>query len=250
MESKYALITGGSEGIGFEIAKHFVRDGINLIIVSRNEEKIEKAKQELFKIKEVDILTYSLDLSLADSSENLVNFIQSKNISISYLINNAGFGIDGDFADQSVEDITSLLNLHILTLTKLCKAFIPDLEHNQGSILNVSSIAAFQPIQSLNIYAASKVYVYNFTLALRSELKKRGIRVSVICPPVTKTRFYSTETMKRGYGRLGSWTFTTEFVADRAYKGIKSNKAVIMPGISTWIYCTIVSKLIPWRLIS
>jgi short-subunit dehydrogenase len=245
----YALITGGSEGIGLEIAKQFAADGTNLVLVSRNEEKLTKAKAELLSIDNVDIITYALDLSSLDSAEALHAFIHEKNISVSYLINNAGFGIDGNFSEQSTDDMTTLLNLHILTLTKLCRLFIPDLEKNRGSILNVSSIAAFQPLPSLSIYGASKVYVYNFSLALRSELRKRGINVSVICPPVTRTNFYSTETMHNGYGRLGAWTFTTEFVAQRAYNGIKNNKAVIMPGISTWIYCTIISKLIPWRII-
>jgi short-subunit dehydrogenase len=113
----YALITGGSEGIGLEIAKQFAADGTNLVLVSRNEEKLTKAKAELLSIDNVDIITYALDLSSLDSAEALHAFIHEKNISVSYLINNAGFGIDGDFSEQSTEDMTTLINLHILTLT-------------------------------------------------------------------------------------------------------------------------------------
>jgi short-subunit dehydrogenase len=246
---RYALITGGSEGIGFEISKLFARDGINLILVSRNKDKLERSKKELMDSNvNIDVLTLSLDLSQLDSAEKLHSFIKEKELDISFLINNAGFGVDGNFADQDAKDIESLINIHIQTVTKICNMFIPNLEKNKGHIMNVSSIAAFQPVPTLNVYAACKVFLYNFTLALRSELKDKGIKVSVLCPPVTTTKFYSTDTM-HGLRGFAAWTFTPEFVAIKAYRGIRMGKAVILPGISTWIYCTFIVKVIPWRLI-
>lgn len=249
MEKVYALVTGGNSGIGLDLAHEFAKDGINLIIVGRNQEKLQSVQEELTKEYRVDVIAIAEDLSKKDAPEVLFNKVSEMNLDIKYLVNNAGVGLNGDFADNDINDVEEILDVHIVNLVKLCKALIPVLESNNGSILNVSSIAAFQPLPSYAIYGASKTFIYNFSLALRSELRKKGVSVTVLCPPVTKTQFYNRSTVKDSTGAIRSWEFDSKFVSRRGYKGLMSGKATVFPGISTWIYCTIIAKLIPWRLI-
>lgn len=160
MEKVYALVTGGNSGIGLDLAHEFARDGINLIIVGRNQEKLLAVQQELTKEYGVDVVAIAEDLAKKDAPETLFNKVSEMNFDIKYLVNNAGVGLNGDFADNDINDIEEILDVHIVNLVKLCKAFIPLLEVNNGRILNVSSIAAFQPLPSYAIYGASKnVYI-------------------------------------------------------------------------------------------
>lgn len=252
MENTYALITGSTAGIGLDLARHFAKDGINLIIVGRNEEKLAKIPDQLRAEagnSELKILTLKLDLSDKAAPQTLFDFVESNQVEVKYLVNNAGEGLDEDVADTTQEQIDETISVHVLNLTKIVNLFIPNLERNSGQIMNVSSIAGFVPNADLNIYSSVKTYIYNFSLGLRGELRKRGIGVTVLCPPITRTQFYNRA--NTGYQLSSLYkaiSYSSEFVARRAYYCFCRNKAVVIPGLPYWIMCTFGVKLVPWRL--
>ena len=253
MTNTYALITGSTGGIGLDLAKHFARDGINLIIVGRNESKLAEIPNLLRKEsgnEDLKILTLKLDLSQKDSAKTLFEFVESNEILIKYLVKKANEGLAADVAETTQEKIDETITVHVLNLTKIVNLFIPNLQRNAGQIMNVSSIAGFVPNPELNIYSSVKTYIYNFTLGLRGELRKRGIGVTVLCPPITRTQFYSRINSGEDLGSFYKLiSYSSEFVARRAYYCFRRNKAVVIPGLPYWIMCTFGVKLVPWRLI-
>ncbi len=200
--------------------------------------------------QDLDIRTLKLDISESDAPQRLYEFVTNNNLEIGFLVNNAGEGLDEDVADTTQEQINEVITVHVMNLTKIVNLFIPNLQRNSGQIMNVSSVVAFIPSSTLNIYSSVKTYIYNFSLGLRGELRKRGVGVTVLCPPVTRTQFFSRA--NTGY-KLSTFykaiSYSTEFVAKRGYKGFRRNKAVVIPGLPYWIAITFFVKFVPWRLI-
>jgi NADP-dependent 3-hydroxy acid dehydrogenase YdfG len=170
---KYALITGGGSGIGLEFAKILFAQ-YNLVLVGRDKDKLEKAKEYLQRqsIKHFDIITINLDLSKSNSALNLFKECEKKSLDIYILINNAGYGAFGEHIVLDDDKIINMLNLNITTLTLLCKYFGFVMKTKRsGYILNVASLAAYQPVPYISAYAASKSYVLNFSEALSKEIE-------------------------------------------------------------------------------
>ena len=187
--SNYVLITGGSDGIGLELAKLFAKDKHNLLLAARNIEKLNKAK-EMLKGEGVDVRIISVDLSSMEECEKLINYIEDNNLSVDTLVNNAGIGSFGEFKDISWEKEEALIDINIKALSKLTKHFLPMIiKAKQGGILNVASTAAFCSGPKMAAYYGSKAYVLNLTEAIHEEVKKDGIKVSCLCPGPVKTSF-------------------------------------------------------------
>lgn len=227
--NKYVLITGASSGIGYELAKLFSRDGYNLILVARSLNNLRKVKEELSKNK-IDIRIINLDLSKIESCDKLINFIETNNLSVEILVNNAGVGSFGEFSDIKWDIEENLIDINIKALTKLTKYFLPKLINDRsGGILNVASTAAFASGPKMATYYGSKAYVLNLTEAIHEEVKGLGIHISCLCPGPVKTSFQGKAGIVKSENAK-KYLMEAEDVARVAYKDFKKGKVIIIPG--------------------
>lgn len=223
---EYVLITGGTSGIGFQLAKNFAKHGYGIIIVSANSERLEKAKQKLEYEFKVSTLIYKEDMGKLGAAIQLYNRIREDNLDVSILVNNAGIGLVGSTDRIDFERDESMMILNCINVVELCKLYITDMyTKGYGKILNVSSTGAFQPGPYTSTYYASKVFVLSYSRAIRYEAKKKGIQVCILCPGATKTNFFDREEKKIPKGAM-----TAEMVASYAYKKFMKNKEIIVPG--------------------
>ncbi len=239
---KKVLITGATSGIGYEFAKNFMSDDFELILVGRNLEKLEELKK-LAEKKCVSAFIISFDLSRIEELEDLYSIIKNKCGTVDILINNAGIGFNGEFSDIPWEKHLEVLNLNIVSLTKLTKLFLEDMIlKGEGKILNVASTGAYQPGPLIGVYYASKAYVLSFSESLREEVKDNGIQVTTLCPGATKTNF----SKRAGKGDLDV-AMSAEKVAKIGYNALMKNKGICIPGIMNKVL-VFFSKIAPTSL--
>ena len=233
IEGKYALITGASSGIGWDMSKILAGKGCNLIIVARREEKLKELRKEILENNnQIDVKIIPIDLSLKESPETLYNKIKESGIKIDILINNAGYGIHDYFVDIPWNDEKTMLNLLIINLTHITKLLIKDMvKRNSGFILQVSSIGAFQPTPSYATYAAAKSFVFNFALALNYELRKTNVRCCVLCPGVTITGFQETAGHTKETFFMKLTKKSSQKVAKAGIEGMLRGKYFVVPGV-------------------
>ncbi|MBE6894280.1 MAG: SDR family oxidoreductase [Ruminococcaceae bacterium] len=230
--TKTALITGASSGFGAQFAKLFAKDGYNLVLVARSTDKLNAIKHSLEGEYGVDVTVITKDLSAQGAAEEIYAFTQQKNINIDVLVNNAGFGILGDFAPSSLAKQQQMLNLNIITLTKLCHLYLPYmLAQKKGHILNVASIAGFAPGPGMATYYASKAYVLNFSDALATELKGSGVTVTALCPGPVNTGFADAAGFKKSLLFSGKEDGKAAQVSRYGYSAMKKGKAIALPDI-------------------
>lgn len=219
-----ALITGASSGIGKDMAVVLSRMGYDLILVARRSEPMEDLKNSL----NTDVRVITMDISTPESCYSLYNSINPGEVDI--LINNAGFGIYGEFTTVDIDKELAMIDINIISLHILTKLFLKDfVERNSGYILNVSSAAGFLPGPLMSAYYASKAYVLRLTQGIGEELKKSGssVYIGALCPGPVKTEFDLVA--KIGPGNRG---LESMFVAKYAIKKMFQKKTVIVPGIS------------------
>lgn len=187
---KTVLITGASSGIGKETAYIYAENNYNLILIARRKDVLEDIKTDIESKFKISVTNIILDLSEVNSSNEVYRIIKEKNLNVDVLINNAGFGVSGNFTDIDIEKETEMLLLNMVTLTKLTKLFLKDmLNRNSGNIINIASTASFQPVPYMACYGATKAYVLNFTEAIAYELRKTKVKVIAICPGATESEF-------------------------------------------------------------
>ncbi|HEV7783290.1 MAG TPA: SDR family oxidoreductase [Chitinophagaceae bacterium] len=192
----YTLITGGTEGIGHQLAKIFADNGHNLIIVARDEAELAVVKQELSD-KNVDIVTISKDLFEPDAAFELYDKVKAEQLKVDILVNNAGQGEYGLFAGTDIRRELAIVQLNISSLIVLTKLFLKDmLKNGEGRILNLSSIASKSPGPWNSVYHGTKAFVQSFTEALRSEVKEQNITVTALLPGATDTDFFNKANMQ------------------------------------------------------
>lgn len=228
MSKKFVLITGASSGIGASFAKAYAQNGYSLILVARSNETLNILAEDLKMRFLIDSHIISLDLSIENAAEKLFDACEKLNVEIEVLINNAGFGYTGTFDTQDMGRLQNMIMLNILTLTKLSHLFIPQLQKNKGTIINVS-LAAFQPLPCWAVYAASKAYVLHFSEALHAELKPTGITVFSLCPGTTSTQFLkvaSSNSVERNISAIQ----TPDEVVQEALEAIERKKIICVPG--------------------
>jgi short-subunit dehydrogenase len=195
IEKKYTLITGGTSGIGFELAKIFAREGFNLILVARDKTGLDKAQQELSALG-ADVITISKDLFDAKAPFQLYEEVQNRDLVVSILVNNAGQGVYGEFEDTNIERELDIIQLNISSLVVLTKLFLEDmLDRGEGKILNTSSIASKVPGPFQSVYNSTKAFVQSFSQALRNEVKDKGIVITTLLPGATDTDFFNKADM-------------------------------------------------------
>ena len=247
MDNDYVLITGGSSGIGYELAKLFKKDGYNLMLVARDKKKLKDISDKLNNKKD-KIITLDIDLSKEDEIDKLIKYINDNKININILVNNAGIGSFGDFSeiDWDIED--KLIDINIKALTKLTKYFLPKMmEKKSGGILNVASTAAFTSGPRMATYYASKAYVLNLTEAIYEETKDYGIKISCLCPGPVRTSFQSKAGINKSE-KAKKYLMDANIVAKVGYDEFKKGKVIIIPGFKNKILVN-ANKLLP-RFIS
>ncbi len=239
---QYVLITGGSEGIGFELAKIFAEHGYNLVLVSRDEEKLDHASQRIHEEFGGHIITISKDLFDVENAFDLYNEIVIKGLQIDILVNDAGQGQYGMFAETDLKRQLDIINLNISSLVALTHLFLQDMiKSGEGKILNLSSVASKMPGPWQSVYHGTKAFVQSFTEGIRQEVKDKGITVTALLPGATETDFFNKAEMqdskivqnklddpakvaKDGYDALMSGD-------DKVISGFKNNAEVAMMNI-------------------
>lgn len=231
-ERKIALITGASRGIGLELAAIFAQAGNDLVLVARNKKDLETIRRVFEEKANISVHIIAKDLSVAGAAAEVYQEVQEQGLSISYLVNNAGFGDYAAFADAKWEKLQEMINLNIDALTHLCHLFIEEWikSPSEQKILNVSSTAAFQPGPMMAVYFATKAYVLHLSEALRQELRRHRISVTALCPGPTATHFGEVSNMKASDLMKNVKIADPKEVAQIAYHGMMKNKSVIIPG--------------------
>lgn len=228
----YALITGTTSGIGKEFAKLYGEKGYNLVTVATNETILREQKEELENKYNINVKYVVKDLSKENSAKEVYDEIKKENINIDILINNAGFGLAGNYIELEWEMQKNLAMVNIMAVMQLSYLFGKDMaERKNGRIVNISSIASFQAGPYMAMYYSSKAFVRSFSEALHEELKKDGVIVTTICPGPTNTKFEETAHLKKSYMFTKMRVDTPEEVARKSYKAIMKNKAVYVVGI-------------------
>ncbi len=246
---KTALITGASSGIGEQLAFHFAKDHINLILVARSEGKLHALAQHLHSEYHVEVWVIRKDLERIEAVDELYQEIKGLGIQVDFLVNNAGFGLYGSFLETDVEQEMQMVNLNVKTLTYMTKLFVRDMEKRQaGKILNVASIAAFQPGPLMAVYYATKAYVLSFSEALENELRNHGITVTALCPGPTQTDFGNRANL--GESKLFQHgVMDVKTVAKLGYEQFISGKRIVIPGFKYRLLVSLI-RFFPRRLIT
>src|SRR5687768_15902864 len=230
-ERRTALVTGGSGGIGLEIAKELARKGFDIALVARRRDTLEAAAGQLEGKFDIKAHVFAADLRRPDAPEQIFDFLHNEDIPIEALVNNAGFGLGGEFSETELSRELEMIQVNIGALTHLTKLFLPPMvRRRSGRILNVASTAAFQPGPLMAVYYATKAYVLSFSEALAEELRNTGITVTALCPGPTQTDFADTAEVN------GSRLFNTFGIADAAdvakygYDAMMHGKRLAIPG--------------------
>ena len=248
---KTALITGASQGVGAEIADILASKGFNLVITARSGEKLNALKNELTAKYSIEVFVFSADLSDSGTPHELKAFCDTNGIKVDLLVNNAGCGLFGESVELGDKALT-MLKLNILSLTQMCAVFGKDMkERKSGSILNIGSIAGNQPTAYFASYAATKSYVFNYSLALRQELKPYGVNVTVVQPGYIRTNFdnsclITSEKYKKFSYNNG---MSARAVAKCAVKSVLAKKSFVRAGFSNKC-AAFFSNLLPRNLLA
>jgi uncharacterized protein len=231
---KYTLITGASSGIGEAFARRLAAEGHNLILVARSEQKLHSLRDELSVKHDVDCRYFAIDLLDFEADVQLFEKTENDGLEIDWLINNAGFGSSGDFAELDLEKELEIIDLNVSALVALTHRFLQKMrERRSGTIINVSSAAGFQPIPFMATYAATKAFVSSFSEAIAEENRPFGIHVMALCPGSTKTNFFEASNIERPIQVKGQQT--VEQVIDTAMKAIAQNKTKVVSGWANYL---------------
>lgn len=226
------LITGASSGIGMELAKVFAHHGYDLIIAARSKEKMDILKSQLEAEYDIKVDVCKVDLSQEDGASFLYDEVKALGAKVEILVNNAGAGYVGEFAEATCEKDLRIMELNMTSLTLLTKYFSREMMKNgSGKILNVASTGSYHPGPYTATYYATKAYVLSLSEALWLELKPYHITVSALCPGATRTNFAKTA------GKAESdMAMSPSFMAKAAYKGVMKGKRVIIPGLRNKLF--------------
>jgi short-subunit dehydrogenase len=231
-DKPYALITGGSKGIGYAIAAALARRNYNLILIARDSDALTNAKSKLEASCPIHVEILSHDLGLEQSAGIIAQWCSDRNIKIKLLCNAGGLGGEKDFLSLPLDSLRQMIKLNLDSSMAMTRMLLPLLEKNSPSyILNVSSLAGFAPIPSKNMYSATKAALIHFSYALRFQLKKKKISVSCLAPGPVFTKQSIKEVTEKKMGWLGKqMAVPPEAVGEIAVKKTLSGKLIIIPG--------------------
>ena len=222
------LVTGASSGIGEAFARALHARGRSLVLVARRAERLARLADELGGAERT--LALPLDLAQEGAAARLLAELQQRGVELDLLVNNAGIGTTGPFAEERLETTGALLALNVRAATELARAFLPGMiQRRRGAVINVCSMASFQPVPYLATYAASKAYLLSFSEALCEELRGTGVTVQALCPGLVPTEFQAVAgTDKVAFADAP--TMSASFVAEAALRGLESGRTLVLPG--------------------
>jgi hypothetical protein len=231
---RWALITGASSGIGAEFASQLAGRGMHLILAARRKDKMNELAVDLNTRHGTRSHIIAIDLAEPEAARRLVEEIGRLGVSVELLVNNAGVGMIGQIESTPAEAVRRMLNLNLQTLTDLTYRILPGmLERGHGAILNMSSLAAFQPVAFMAAYAASKSYILHFSEALWAEARSRGVTVCAVCPGVTRTEFFD---LAGAPGWLEKHTSVVPAkVVKAALKAMEQRRQYVIPGWKNYL---------------
>ncbi len=247
---KTVLITGASGGIGYELAKLFAQNRDNLVLVARNENKLNEIKRNFEQNYQVIVTVLGKDLSQPNVAVQIFNQLERERIQVDVLINNAGFGNFGEFVDSSWQKESDMMQVNMIALTQMTKLFLKGMvERRRGKIVNVASTAAFQPGPLMAVYYATKAYVLSFSEAISNELEGTGVTVTALCPGATESGFQQASAMEESRLVKGRKLPTAEAVAKYAYKAMEKGEIVAIHGLFNWIAANII-RFLPRKVVT
>lgn len=237
-----ALITGASSGIGAAFAQALAMRQMNLVLVARSKDKLDLLAQQLREQYSIQVEVLTQDLTAPDAATHIFESITQKKIAIDFLINNAGFGSYGPFHETLRTKQLEMIQLNIMALVDLTYQFLPQMQaRGSGCIINISSIAGFQPLPYMSVYAATKAFVLSFSEALWAENQDTGVKVLALCPGPTKTNFSDVA----DFSRLASASSdnqrsaSPESVVQAALKALEENVCTVVPGASNQLIANV-----------
>jgi hypothetical protein len=223
-----ALVTGASTGIGAAFARRLARDGLDLVVVARSDEKLQALATAIRAETGRRVTVLARDLGVPDAAAALVRDVDELGLRVDFLLNNAGFGLHSAVADSDPGRLGAMVQLNCGVVTELTQRFLPGmLERHHGTVVNVASTASFQPIPTMAVYGASKAYVLSFTEALWHEVKGTGVRVLALCPGPTDTPFFEIA----GEDFAGAGKRTTDQLIDTAKRALVRGVPSVVDGV-------------------
>ncbi|HEY4106562.1 MAG TPA: SDR family oxidoreductase [Polyangiaceae bacterium] len=240
----FALVTGASSGLGEEFARQLAHRGCNLVLTGRSREKLETLGSDLARINGVATRIVTADLSQPGGAEQLALIVDDLGIPIDHLINNAGFGSAGGFADSEAERQTGMVRVNVESVVYLSRHFLPGMvKRDHGGIINLGSTAAYQPTPYMATYGASKAFILSFSAALASELERTKVRVLACCPGFVPTGFQSAAGVPEGSAPKIA-QLEPNAVVQGALDAYVARRVVYVPGAMNSVQTTL-SKVLP-----
>lgn len=248
MTRETALVTGASSGIGLELARLFAADESDLVLVARRKPELEGLAAELAARHSVQVHVLPADLADPAAPARIHEQLVARGIVIDVLVNNAGFGLQGRFAELPLERQTAMLQVNVSALTHLTRLLLPAMiERRRGGILNVGSMAGFQPGPYMAVYYATKAYVLSLTEALAHELAGTGVTATCLAPGATQTEFFALSNMEDSLlVRLG--TLNVGEVARAGYRGFRKGRVIVVPRLANR-FVVLLTRLAPRSLV-
>jgi short-subunit dehydrogenase len=239
------VITGASAGIGVALARVFSRNGHEVALVARREDRLWALADEIAATGARKPLVIVADLQRSDAARVIGEALAAQGAEPQYVVNNAGFGLTGHASSRDRDEQLAMIDVNVRSLTELSLTFVDSLARHRGGVLNVGSVAGYLPGPGMAVYYATKAYVLSFSEALHSELKSRGVRVTVLCPGPVPTEFAARA------GVIGSLapdflSQSPERVAELGYRGLMRGQRVVIPGLTNKL-ATFLIRIVPRR---
>ena len=228
----WALVTGGSSGMGLEYSRQLAEMGCNLLLVSNQEKELQQVAATLIQGRDIQVIPHYQNLATDNAAEELLAFCQSENLSIDILINNAGMFFFEELTPENEAKALTMMRLHILTPSKLCILFGEEMKKRGcGYIVNMSSMAAQLPCPGITIYSATKAYLKSFGKSLYFEMRPYGVGVTTVCPAAIATPLYKLKPSLLKLGVNIGLIGTPQWLVRKALKGMLKKKRVVKPGL-------------------
>lgn len=245
--NRWAVVTGASSGIGAEFARQLAARGMHLVLTARREDRLNALAEELKTKHGADTDVLAGDLSHPDEPARIFNHCMEHGRDVAMLVNNAGFGKFAAIGETPVEDAVGITQVNMTALTDLTYRFLgPMRERDEGAILNVASVAGFQPVAYMPVYSASKAYVLHLTEALWGELRDTNVVITAVCPGTTSTEFFDQAGDSAWLTKHSS--HTPAYVVRAALKAVEAGRPVYVPGWKNWV-ATQLSRYFPRKLV-
>lgn len=246
--ARLALVTGASSGIGLELARHLAADGCDVVLIARRLDRLKALSEELVSKHGVSVHILALDLSAPRAVNEVIEFLDTRQLEVHTLINNAGFGLVGRFHEIDRQAQLDLIQVNVTVPADLTRCLLPGMvERGEGRVLNVASSSAFQPASMVGLYHASKAFVLFLTEAIAEEVRGTGVTATALCPgPVGQTEFGDRLGPAGKVPGLNFIQVSARDVARIGLAGMRRGKTIVVPGFWMKLNSVITPRLPRW----